>query len=603
MPEKLFSKKIWKNAVGASSKPKRLHLVEDSDGLFHCPVPNCDSISFTTKRGCRKHVFTKHGWYYFFETRPDAKTVLPEFSTSRGKLSKSRRSRTTDMPMFFKDCTFDKMFKLWLCSSGGGMKSYNQASQISCRVLKFLKFCCQDCCSSWDVPFTVVDFCLGNISSISDFIDYLRDQWGVGYAGVIGYMHSLSHVLDYRRIERGDSQTTFLASEIYIDRVKLSLSKKMRSEWNVLLSAEYLSKINCWATLDEMQNVIPYHTDKFSQILLNSSDETLPIAPHNLSFCTSFITAVFFIVIKATRPMTFQFLTVEMVQNIDESGMIDQTVFKTQEKYGFDTLIFSTEVIEIVQSYIKLIRPRLNPKCNYVLVTRNGTQLSRIGDVFGRIVFQAIGKYINPTRYRQIIETKSAETLNIEDQTSLSNDQKHTSLVAKIHYQKLKSRDVAKKGKDSMNKLRDEEPSLRAIGKVCDRFSNQNNESPPTSSSCTSFEILQSQPNHTITTRPSCKNNEDLTQVEQNPVTEIPALESNIYSTETSSVFSEKEGSNKRTRRKRNSFSSMEDEFLRNGYKKYGSAWTSILSDPTYKFHPSRQIATLYARAKKLNII
>ena len=337
MPGKLFSKKIWKNAVGANSKPKRLHLEEDSDGLFHCPVPNCDSFSFTTKRGCRKHVFTRHGWYYFFDARPDPKVVLPELSRRNEKPTKSKRSRTNDMPMFSKECKFDKMFKLWLCSPGGGMKSYCQASQISCRVLKFLKFCCQDCCSSWDVPFTVVDFCLGNVTAISDFIDYLKNQWGVGYAGVIGYMHSLSHVLDYRRIERGDSQTTFLSSEIYIDRVKLSLSKKMRSEWNILLSADYLSKINCWATLDEMQKVVPYHTEKFSQILLNASDVALLIPSHDLSFCTSFLTAGFFIMIKATGPITFQFLTLEMVENIDQNGMIDQTVFKTQEKYGFDT--------------------------------------------------------------------------------------------------------------------------------------------------------------------------------------------------------------------------------------------------------------------------
>uniref|UniRef100_A0A7M5XC30 Uncharacterized protein n=1 Tax=Clytia hemisphaerica TaxID=252671 RepID=A0A7M5XC30_9CNID len=219
MPGKLFSKKIWKNAVGASSKAKRLHLKEDLDGLFYCPVPNCDSFSFTTKRGCRKHVFTRHGWYYFFETRPDPKVVLPELSTRSAKPNKSRRSRTNNMPMFSKDCKFDKMFKLWLCSPGGGMKSFSQASQISCRVLKFLKFCCQDCCASWDVPFTVVDFCLGNVTAISDFIDYLKTRWEVGYAGIIGYMHSLSHVLDYRRIERGDSQTTFLSSEIYIDRL------------------------------------------------------------------------------------------------------------------------------------------------------------------------------------------------------------------------------------------------------------------------------------------------------------------------------------------------------------------------------------------------
>jgi len=600
MPEKVFSKKIWKNAIGASIKPKRLHLIEDSDGRFYCPVPNCDSFSFTTKRGCRKHVFTRHGWYYFFESRPDAKDVLPEISISKGKPKKSIRSRTNNMPMFSKECNFDKMFKLWLCSPGGGMKSYSQASQISCRVLKFLKFCCQDCCSSWDIPFTVVDFCLGNLTAISDFIEYLKSKWQVGYAGIIGYMHSLSHVLDYRRIERGDAQTTFLASEIYIDRVKLSLSKKMRSEWNVLLSAEYLSKINCWASLDEMQKVVPYHTDKFSQILLNASDESFLVSPHDLSFCTSFLTAVFFIVIKATRPMTFQFLTIDMVENIDENGMIDQTVFKTQEKYGFDTLIFSPKVTEIVFRYIKFIRSRLNPKCNYVLVTRNGTQLTRIGDVFGRIVFQAIGKYINPTRYRQIIETKSAESLSIEDQRNLSNDQKHTSLVAKIHYQKLQSRNIAVKGKESMNKLRDEGPTLNAMEKINDKIFDQSRQLPNSDSQPGTLDIAKSWPNSTLNIN-SVSTITNSIQIEENP-------ENNMHdSIESSPIdFLALEGtkkSGKQARRKKVNFSTIEDEFLRKGFKRYGSAWTSILSDPEFTFHSSRQSATLYARAKKLNII
>ena len=47
------------------------------------------------------------------------------------------------------------------------------------------------------------------------------------------------------------------------------------------------------------------------------------------------------------------------------------------------------------------------------------------------LVHQAIGKHINPTRYRQIIETASNENLPKEDQQTVSADQKHSSVVAK----------------------------------------------------------------------------------------------------------------------------------------------------------------------------
>ena len=564
MPSKLLPKSIWKVAVGAAKKPRRLHLVADKDGLFSCPVKSCDSNFYETQRGCRKHVFNRHGWYYYFETKPNVEEVLPQAKTTRRELKKSNRSKTTEMPMFNRDCAFDKSFKVWLCSPGGGSKGYTQASQISCRVLKFLKFCCQDCCPTWEIPNTVVDYCLGSITSISDFVDYLKDTWKVGFAGMIGYMNSISHVLDYRRMDKRETSQLFIASEIYIDRVKKTFAKKMRSEWNILLSVEYLSKINCWATLEDMQQVIPFHADKFTQVILNASSANNVIVPaHDLSFCTSYIIAILFIMVKASRPMTFQYLTVSMFQSIGGDGMIDQTTFKTQSKYGFDTVIFSTDVQDIINGYITCIRKRLNPKCDYILISRNGNQLTRLSDVFGRIVFQAIGKYINPTRYRQIIETESAERLSVDDQNVLSEDQKHTSLVARVHYQKLKSRNVAEKGIEAMDKLRDETISKLTIQTIKNSLQSKATETPD-------FQIAS-----TSATKGNKENDSIDEQVE--------------------SFVNDNQGK----RQKKVPFSSIEDKFLKAGIKKHGTSWKAILTDQEFKFHPSRKTATLCQRARR----
>ena len=62
-------------------------------------------------------------------------------------------------------------------------------------------------------------------------------------------------------------------------------------------------------------------------------------------------------------------------------------------------------------------------------------------------MFQVIGKYIHPTRYKQIIETESANKLDLEEQRLVSEDQKHSSNAARVHYQKLRSRNVALKGR------------------------------------------------------------------------------------------------------------------------------------------------------------
>ena len=71
------------------------------------------------------------------------------------------------------------------------------------------------------------------------------------------------------------------------------------------------------------------------------------------------------------------------------------------------------------------------------------------------ISFLAIRKYINPTRYRQIIETESAEKLNLDEQKCLSEDQKHTSNVAKINFQNLRSENIAMKARSYLETLQD----------------------------------------------------------------------------------------------------------------------------------------------------
>ena len=72
-----------------------------------------------------------------------------------------------------------------------------------------------------------------------------------------------------------------------------------------------------------------------------------------------------------------------------------------------------------------------------------------------KLVFDAIGKYIHPTRYRQIVETQSLNHLTSEEQRILSEDQQHSSAVAKLHYQKQRSREVTLKGHECLQKLQD----------------------------------------------------------------------------------------------------------------------------------------------------
>ena len=69
-------------------------------------------------------------------------------------------------------------------------------------------------------------------------------------------------------------------------------------------------------------------------------------------------------------------------------------------------------------------------------------------------MFDAIGKYTIPTRYRQIIETESSNCLDNEEQEWISEDQKHSSHVARVCYQKKRPRNVALKRQGCLKNLR-----------------------------------------------------------------------------------------------------------------------------------------------------
>ena len=438
----------WSDIDGASPKPKRLHLEKDeTDSLYHCPIQECDHDGFQSQRGCRKHVNTKHSWFFYFDEKPnsteitDSLKVASNFSlesTTQDQTSKTTKHAVKLLPSFSLSCDIGEVFTKWLTGSGGGYKKDRAAQQIVTRCFKFLTFCCED---EEELTFDVVDFGLCSPNLLFKFIDYLQDECKLGHGGRLGYIDAISEMIDFRKLH-GASEAVFQkfsATELYLKRARKTVAKMMRLQWTQDLEIETLEARGHWATMAELLEVVKFHLPRYENTVKICKSSPAQVNPSDLTFATKFVAMYLFIKVKGSRPMTYQFLTVDMIAAAKEKGgFIDQKAFKTA---GFDSLILTDANMQVLNGYISCVRPLLKPRCDFVLVNRNGDQHGKLGEIMSKLVFDAIGKYIHPTRYRQIVETQSLNQLSSEEQRICQKTKNTALLLLKFT---IKSNDPAK---------------------------------------------------------------------------------------------------------------------------------------------------------------
>ena len=245
------------------------------------------------------------------------------------------------------------------------------------------------------------------------------------------------------------------------------------------------------------------------------------------------------------------------------------------------------------------MRLLLNPPNDYLLLTRNGTQYKKLGNAMCKLVYQAIGKYIHPTRYRQIVETETAKKLCLEDQKNISLDQKHSSQVARIYYQKNSSRRVAVDGQISMRKFlggsRDTSDGL-----IKSMLFSEKSESDISKASLKEIkndyrtdeeedDVESLIPCAQASPQKELKINHEETKVRES------SDDKNSTASNTLKEFKNFE------RRTRVPFTPEEDSFIRKGIKKHGFGhWTEILRSLKDNFRGSRTVDSIKKRAEKL---
>ena len=174
-----------------------------------------------------------------------------------------------------------------------------QSHQTASRATKFLKFCAEE--DDDELSYTFIDFCLGSPKLITSFAKSLKSEWSLGRSAQLGYLHAIDDLIDFRKANgtTPDILQHFAISEIYLTRGKKYLAKQKKLEWNRDLDLDSLIAVNSWATLEEMDQVILFHLDRFKHAVRRCKAFPTDDVPfHHLTFAARFVATLLFIKVK-----------------------------------------------------------------------------------------------------------------------------------------------------------------------------------------------------------------------------------------------------------------------------------------------------------------
>ena len=189
-----------------------------------------------------------------------------------------------------------------------------------------------------------MDFSLCSPSLLFKLIGYLQEECKLGHGGRLGYIDAISELIDFRKVDGASDGVLrkLSVTELYIKRARKTVAKMMRMQWTQDLDVESLEARGHWASMEELLEVVSFHLPRYEQTVKTCQNDPGQVNPSDLTFATKFLATYLFIKVKGSRPMTYQYLTVEMVKAAKENGgFIDQKTFKTAGKYGFDSVILT----------------------------------------------------------------------------------------------------------------------------------------------------------------------------------------------------------------------------------------------------------------------
>ena len=97
----------------------------------------------------------------------------------------------------------------------------------------------------------------------------METEWKLGNSGQISYMHALIDLMDFRKFQGVSSSVlqNFAVVEMFIKRARRCITKKIRMRFSTELDLETLERKGHWATIKELQQVIPYHLPRYKKVI------------------------------------------------------------------------------------------------------------------------------------------------------------------------------------------------------------------------------------------------------------------------------------------------------------------------------------------------
>jgi len=300
----------------------------------------------------------------------------------------------------------------------------------------------------------------------------LVEEHGLKWSAVVKYSLALTHFLNYLR---GTDLTSDQRARVERTLATLEASRKNASS----AARSQLRRSGSREQREAQKTLVPIETmNKVAERLMGRTAElTQRIEREGGAAVVSMAEAAFFRMstvfklfhdAKITRRMIYSSLTLadwRALPRRDGCKYLQSDSFKTSKTYGMDTVIFPVDLERQIDVYIGSFRPVLasgraadapwsDEDRDALWLNTNGKRLVDLSqDISAAFRLVDPKLHINITSLRMSQQTAAREKLDPKAVEEVVRNSRHSSMVAQLHYEKIDSYEVAKRGMEHQQQL------------------------------------------------------------------------------------------------------------------------------------------------------